>query len=63
MAQQDFVSLIGQTIFFKNPLGRLNSIKIKSFQAAQQLHDMQQFGWTFIKPMQRVDEGCEACSG
>jgi len=63
MARQDFVSLIGQTIFFTNPLGRLNSIKIKSYEAAQQLYNLQQHGWTFIKPMERVDEGCQACEG
>ena len=63
MAKHDLISLIGQTIFFKNPLGRLNSIEIKSYEAAEQLYNLQQFGWTFIKPMDAVGGQCISCEG
>lgn len=63
MSQSDLLPLIGSTIVRKNPNGTLSHIKIRDYNTVQYLLDLQAYGFTLIKPMARIDEGCEACQG
>lgn len=60
MSRTELLNHVDTTVFFTNPLGRLNSVTIKK-SSIDKLMELQESGWKFIKPMQRVDAGCASC--
>lgn len=61
MAKYEFLTLVGQTIDFINPLGRHNSVYVSSVKSAYKLFELQSAGYTFIKPEETVVGVCTAC--
>ena len=62
MAKHELVSLIGSSIFRKSPNGSLTQIEITNYKVAEYLLSLQEYGYTLIRPVQRLGGECEACS-
>lgn len=62
MSQNFFQSLIGETVYFINPLGRRNSC-IVTPKGAFELYKLQEFGYRFLPRVTDVrKEECQSCS-
>ena len=63
MAMDTFLSLIGKEIVRKNPDGTMSFIEVKNYEAAKYLYDLQDYGFSFVKPIEPIGGQCFACEG
>ena len=62
MSRTELLNHVNTTVFFTNPLGRLNSVTIRK-ESVDKLLELQESGWKFIKPAVVTGGQCISCEG